>query len=236
MRKVYSLALLAAASLGMAASANAAISGPYSDSQTLTNSRDVTLTFPQFNTATGTLTGVNVDFRIELAGVIVAMDNDADVAQTGTALVQTTVNSLTSNVTLQKSDLSTINKGSLSSIVSRQFSLSPTTGDAVGAFNATGNDDYAIWQPLMISVSDSGDISSGVWAGYQGTGNITVTTNALYLTSATFVGNDGYFQGNTPDATFRGTITYTFTAIPEPVMFGIMGLAATVLMRRRRQA
>jgi hypothetical protein len=201
------------------------------DTQPLPGDAITTLHLSKFDTSLGTLTNVWVQVEVRLSGASVELDNDAVEAQNGTAYVINAASSLTSSVTLLKADLDTINKGDLALTATQVFALSGTTGDAVGIFNATHLGDYAHWQPGTLSSGDSGDIHSIVWDGYKGTGDFTIDVNSIYLTSATFVGEHGFFQGNTPTGELYGKVIYNY--IPEPATITLLCIGTFALLKRK---
>jgi len=91
-----------------------------------------------------------------------------------------------------------------------------------------------------LSTSASGDVGSSYIGLYGGGGTFTFTIRAIYATSASFDGSDGYFQGNTPTGDVAASVTYIYTptAIPETntfaLMSGFMALAAVVYKRRKQ--
>jgi len=203
------------------------------DTQALPVDADTTLNLSKFDTTLGTLTNVWVQIELRLSNTSVELDNDAVAAQNGTGYVINTASSLTSSAPLMKVGFSdSINNGDLTINATQVFNLAGTTGDPIG-FTATLLGDYAHWQPGILTSGDSGDIANAVWDSYKGTGDFTVTVNTTYLTSATFVGNDGYFQGNTPNGELFGKVIYTYTPIPEPMTIGLLGMGGLALLRRK---
>ncbi|MCX6034052.1 MAG: choice-of-anchor E domain-containing protein [Chloroflexi bacterium] len=203
------------------------------DTQALPVDANTTLNLSKFDTTLGTLTNVWVQIQVRLSGASVELDNDATAAQDGTGRVLNAASSLTSSVTLLKVGFDTINNGDLALNAYQVFNLAGTTGDPCG-FTATHLGDYAHWQPGTLTSGDSGDIFSAVWGGYQGTGYFTVTVNSTYLTSATFVGNDGFFQGNTPNGELYGKVIYTYDPVPEPATITLLCVGAFALLRRKK--
>ena len=203
------------------------------DTVTLPVDTDTTLYLSKFDTAMGTLTGVWVQVELRLSNSSVELDNDAAGAQNGTAYVINTASSLTSSVSLVKVGFSdTINNGDLTLNATHVFNLAGTTGDPIG-FTATLLGDYAHWQPSTLTSGDSGNIDGAVWSGYEGTGDFTITVNTTYLTSATFVGNDGYFQGNTPNGELYGKVVYTYDPVPEPATISLLCVGALAFLKRK---
>jgi len=198
----------------------------------LPNETDVTLHLSKFNGSLSDLTNIYVELELTLDGVKVELDNDATQAQEGTALVLNAVNSMSSTVALLKADSDTIDGVDLGLNVSQIFNLEATSGDTVGQFDATGAGDYAIWQPGAMNSGDSGNIHNAMWGDYVGSGDFTITVNTTYLTSATFEGNDGFFQGNTPSGEIYGKVVYTY--VPEPATLGPLALLGFYGLRKRR--
>lgn len=206
----------------------------FTNSVAMPNDVNSTVSLGKFDSSLGTLTGVSIKLTTTVSGAQVSMDNDSNQAQTGTARVQNLVNSLVSGVTLLKTNFLSIESSALQLNASQIFNLDATSDDTVGQFNATGLGDYGIWSPGSLSAVGSGDINSLVWAGYTGTGTFDITINSTYTTSATFDGNDGYFQGNTPNGAFEGIVTYSYEAIPEPASIAMIGAIAGACIFVRR--
>lgn len=244
--KLHSIRLLSLA--GLAPFAGYAASVTYNTPlTTLNNDSNTVLTLSKFNTSLGVLTGVNISYYQTLSGVVVQMDNDHTATNTGTAKVLNVINSFSSSLgstsLLGPSFTAIVDAAALTVNQSQDFSLSATSGDTVGAFNVTGLSDYASWSPGTITRGGSGDVNDlfeGLYA-QSGAGTFTLTSNTSYLTSATFSGPNGYFQGNTPTANVSASVTYTYTptVIPEPSTYALLGgfvaLGGTLYLRRRKQ-
>jgi hypothetical protein len=184
------------------------------DVSTVLNSGiSTTLTFDKYDTSLGgILVSVHVVYGIQLTGANVQMDNDSTSANTGTGIVQNNATAFSSTASLTGTG---IVKGSFAIYEEQDFNLDPTTGDVVGHFNATGLGDYANWSPGTLKGSGEGDVS-GSLSSYQasGGGTFTTTAKATFFTAASFTGNDGFFEGSTPNGLFYGEIIYD--VIPEP--------------------
>jgi hypothetical protein len=231
----------------------------FSQAVTMPNDTDVTILIPQFDATTNmlptdyspvnkvvtgsqtttvgaTLESVTVTVTAFIANANVQMDNDAGQAQDGTARVQNLVNNYSGPSTPDGLFQPHIETADMQLNVSQVFNLDATSGDALGSFDVTSFGDYADWSPGSLQAGDSGLVNSAVYGSvYEGTGDLNFTINSTYTTSATFSGNDGYFQGNTPNGSFFVEVTYDF--VPEPSSYaaltGLLMLALVGVRRRR---
>lgn len=245
--KLLLLPLLAASSVAV----NAA-TVTFTDTVSMPNDTDVTILITQFNTisdidtATGpynstvgaTLTSVTVTVKSIISGANVQMDNDSDDAQTGTARVQNLVNSYSGPATPDGGFAAIVETADMQLNESQAFNLGATSGDTVGSFDVTEASDYDTWSPGVLESGDGGVVNSAVYDSvYTGTGDLTFTINSTYTTSATFSGDNGFFQGNTPSGDFFVEVIYTYTPVPEPssyaVLFGLAALGLVSIRRRR---
>ena len=240
------LPLLAAFSIA----ANAATL-TFSDTVSMPNDTDVSIYIPKFNTTTdidpapgaynstvgATLTSVTVTVKALISGANVQMDNDSASPQVGTARLQNLVNSYSGPNTLNTSFLQSIEQSDMQLNTSQEFSLAATSGDTVGAFNATMASDYSSWSPGTLEAGDSGVINPLIYASdYEGTDDLVFTINSTYTTSATFIGDDGFFQGNTPNGQFFVEVTYEYSPVPEASTYAtIFGLVIFVFVGLRRR-
>jgi len=203
----------------------------YTNSTAMNSGEEATFNLTKFDSNLGTLTGVYLEYAVQLSGANVQLDNDSALPQSGTAAVLNTVSNLTTSVGTTGTG---INRFALYIDASKIFNLAATTNDVIGEFNATEAGDYATWSPGILTVSSGGDVSDTDWADYIGTGQFSSTILDSFYTSASFNGSDGYFQGNTPNGLFTGTVTYTY-AIPEPASAALIAvvLVGAAWIRRR---
>jgi len=243
--------LILPALLASAAALNAG-TVTFSDLVSMPNNTDITILIKKFDTVNdidtaagtanstvgATLTGVTITVKTLVSGASVQLDNDSGSAQTGSGLVTNQVNSYNSSV-----DDFVIAAIDLQINESQDFALDPTSGDAVGVYNNTSDTDHASWSPGTLEGADSGAVNSAFFAGFTTTTldeTISYTINSTYSTSATFDGELGYFQGNTPSGQFFVEVTYDYSAapapVPEPSTYGaLLGLAVLGFVGTRRR-
>jgi len=219
----------------------------YFNTVNMPNDTNVTISLPQLDTSILTpakLAAFNDGFfqvRVTVSTIIsganVQMDNDSEDAQTGTARVQNLVNSFTSPLLIDQANNIFIQASTLQLNESQNFLLGPTSGDTIGEFNVTNQGDFASWSPGVLTASGSGILNTGFTTPFIGSGNVSFAINSTYTTSATFSGELGFFQGNTPTGQFFAEVEYI--VIPEPgtiALFAIaLGSAGGMAFLRRRK-
>jgi len=220
--KAVSLALVAAAGLLPALGFSATV--VYSDSQIIQNLGKTSLSLNYFDSGLGTLTGVNVAVGVNFADVSVELDNDSLNAQWGLGMLKNTASGFTVDSAAIASSIPSITVSDFGiDLSSGLYSLGATSGDPVGVFNAQpGATDYAIWGLGSVVAGDAANVASGDLSSFVGMGNFLLSLNTFFYTTGVFQGGDGKFQGSTPDATFKATVTYTYAAIPEPATYALI--------------
>jgi hypothetical protein len=194
--------------------------------------QDVTISLAKFDTSLGTLTGIYIEYVTHISGAYVQIDNDASFSQNARAIAQSSVNSFSSAVRLDGTNIET-DDSRLNLYKSKLFTLGATSGDTVGSFNATGLSDYTNWNSGTVSATISGYVDSGVFADYIGSGSFDSYINSTILSTAS-VGSDTYYMGNSPSGVFSAKVIYEYTPIPEPATASMMVLAGLLALLARR--
>ena len=189
---------------------------------------NATLNFAKFDTSSGyILNSVQLELGLLVTGANVQVDNDGGSTASGSTSVTVTKSSFSftgGSTALSGIGTLTAVGNTFSGLVSSStINLGITSGDTVGVFNNTGAGDYSSWNApdLILDTGDNGDgtyspITMNNKSSYQasGGGTITTTLNAVIGSGTSFSGGSVYYQGNTPSATFYGTLIYD--VVPEP--------------------
>lgn len=225
------LSLLVAAALAAGGALQAAVV-TNSASITMGTDQDVSFSLAKFDPGLGTLTSVYIEYITRISDAYVQIDNDAAFSQNARAIAQSSVNSFSTDVRLDGSGIST-DDARLNLYKNKLFSLAATSGDAVGAFTATGLSDYTNWNSGIVTATINGYVDSSVFADFIGTGSFDSYINSTILSTAS-VGSDTYYLGNSPSGTFSGKVVYTY-AIPEPATASMSALALLIGLWIRRR-
>ena len=183
------------------------------------------LSFAQFNTALGTLTGVAIQLEGNADSVLTFINNSP-------STIAFTNGSSSTSLQLSAAGLAT------------QTSPALSANTASGTMNAGGSYPtfaYTYFPGSSSAVNLSGAVASGSLLGYEGVG--TTSVSAAFNTassSATFTAPGGeYFAGVGGGGQASGDVivTYTYTPVPLPAALPLMlsGLAGLGAMTRRRK-
>lgn len=228
-------------------SANAAtISFSDTTSVTETNLAALTgvnqLTVSKFNPALGTLTKVELTITLFVPSFVLKIDNDSVNTVGGFVNFGTLggTSFFSSAATLDGlfTNLSGTNFGITTQ--SSAFTVDPNAIDAVDIFNDDVGVDHLTFNTGVVTVGQTTPrvINDVAWNQYSGLGDITFDLGIDFVSDLNVNsgggGGETRFQGSVPSATFASTVTYTYTAIPEPSAALLGGLGVLGLLRRRR--
>lgn len=241
-QKLLGLSVVMAASITAASAATTTVNNATSIVQTSTFSfvpnGNVTTSFTKFDSLGGlrTLESVFITVFYTKSGGQYSVDNES--------LSAATV-SLTHSIAaeLRETGLDNLNKAGggilgdyetavLSAVNTLAgVSIGADDGDSVSVFDASGSDYYR-YEPSNITASDSGFMSN--IAQFAGLGSYSLKVFATQETGID--GLSGTSQSFSPSTMTGYTeVTYNFSAVPEPSVFGLIGgLGFVVLLRRRR--
>lgn len=188
------------------------------------------LTFNQFDTALGTLTSITITTNVTKNGGSLFVDNESATPASGNISQSVTIN-LTSSVGLVDASFTAIGNG-----VSATSSYTATVGadDGDGPGVQTTGPDYDGTTFGQTSTSQTKDVYSGAFGGYQGTGTYAIDAGGVQGFNTAAIG--GAAVAIDPASVLGDvTITYNFTAIPEPSSALLGGIGCLALLRRRRR-
>lgn len=210
------------------------------------------LTFNQFDSDLGTLTGVTIDLQLTMPSFDLKVDNDTS-AQATFSVTFGTVGGVQFQYSLPFiSTLDTAGTDLLDATdfqVTTQNSGSQTVaasdGDSTAQFDDDSSSDNYTFSTTAVAVGDtSHEIGAGYIANYADPNPTSFTFDIIadFITDINVSPGGGTgdvrLSAVIPTATFSGTVTYTYTPIPEPstyaALFGALALGAVVYVRRRK--
>jgi len=234
MKKAFSLIVLAAASLtGLSQAATIVQTETFAF---VPNGSQV-LTFDQFDSNSGlfTLQSVTISITLNKTGGSLQVDNDSATAGTInlTHQIQASLASSLGATSLLNTTFQTI--GATSALTATNTvtgqPIGVTSGDPTNEFNNTASSDFFALNPSDASASDSGTVNDLFESSYVGTGTFTNTITASQLVNVSGLG--GLQQAFTVSGV-SGSVTITYSYIPEPSTALLGALGVLGLLRRRR--
>jgi len=207
--------------LAAEAQAGTGTSGPFTSTvSTRLTDWSGNLSFPKFNASLGTLTSVDLNFSSSMTTTL-TVANVGNSSSTGKTQTEVQLSITDSSGILNPGGNATpqLDYESLP-----KFSYSLSAGNSTSSGVLTGNSSY-----------DTGGLNAtGLLTEFTGTGNIS-------LPAATFTQTDlSNTGGNTnstqvTDAGLTGTVTYTYTAVPEPTSVTLLVIGGSMALLRRRR-
>lgn len=244
MKPILTLALFAAlAGIGSAATISYSDTTPVVEGGTLDGSNQLQVS--KFDTSLGTLTKVEVTITLSMPSFTLDVDNDADTAAnvkvTFGTIGGTSFSSSANTLNTSLNQLTGTDFGVASQLST--FDVQATSGDAIGTFENDGGSDNGsfITSSVLVGQIAPREISSAVWGEYQSAtpGTISYDLAVDWVTDLNVNSGGGsglvLWQGSIPAATFSSTVTYTYTAVPEPASALLGGIGFLFLLRRRRR-
>ncbi len=191
------------------------------------------LTFDRYDGFLSELISVQVELRLDSAGGLLRLDNDAAGGVGGTAEIGASALLTSPDVPLLDKFLQPV-VGLATASSTSPFSLAGNDGDADGKFNAGGPDTADI-PGSAASKSLSGTISSTFLSDFVGADSFGVNVSAHPILS--FAPSNGVsFTGELGTASGSVVITYTYEKdpVPAPAALPLLGLGGVMAVRRRR--
>jgi len=217
------------AAFGQAGAAPIVQTKPFSGTPDFTED----LTFDKFDDQGGTLTllSIEVIHTLNVNGGQLILDNDGVDPAVGTFIFGAAGAISSLDVSLLDSLLQPVT-GQLSATHSGPFNLAGNVGDGAADYDPSPPDGMQ-YNGGVKTDSDSGFISSTVFAQYTGAG--TYDIKAGVNQGAAFGGLSGIEWAVTP-VTSSGEVTVIYNYVPEPATLSLLGISGLAMIRRRRRA
>ncbi len=190
-----------------------------------------TLTFNQFDDAGGTLTlqSIQVIFSLEVQGGQLVLDNDGELAASGSYEFGAKGDISSTDVSLVNASFLPVTS-ELGAVHGDSFSLAANIGDGAGDYDPNGPDGME-YNGSTENDSDSGYISPLVFADYIGTGTYDIDADVTQWQD--FGGVSGIEWAVNP-VSASGCVKVIYNYIPEPATLSVLALGGLALIRRRK--
>lgn len=206
-----------------------------------------TLVFDQFDPNGGelgirTLTSITISWQLIKTGGSLYVDNDSTTPGSGSITQSVIIDLLSTDVALTDTGFSAIGQN-ITAVTSYTATVGADDGDidaVVGnsdGFQTGGSDFDGTEFANSPTVTGSSDVNSGAYnsgaVGYIGSGTFEIDATGTQTGDTSAIGGAAF--SGTPSTAFGDvTVTYNYTAIPEPSAALLGGLGALLLLRRRR--
>lgn len=186
------------------------------------------LVFDKYDGNLADLLSVTYTYTLNVSGGSLTLDNDA--SSSGTYNVQFGAQlQATSSQTLLDGSFNNIFNNAIAS-TSAAGTLAANVGDGAMDYDSTGPDGILI-QGTSQTASGSADVNNAFLSQYIGSGTFTIDLGANQYSNLNT--SSGIEYAFTP-VTASGTVTVTYSVVPEPSAALLSLLGGLVLFRRRR--
>jgi hypothetical protein len=184
-----------------------------------------TLTFNQFDRATGPLKSISILFYLETFGGRLILDNDSTASASGFF-------EFGASGSIGSNDVALLNPsyipclGNVKAIHKQSFSLSPDNGDGLNFDSSTPDGLSFNGHPEIASAADIiGEAFWNIGKGFLGTSSFGINYSIIQWVDYGSLASMSYAVG---PVSFEGLVTliYTYETAPEPATILFFGLAA----------
>jgi hypothetical protein len=184
----------------------------------------VTTSLPMFNSALGTLTGVQVTLDFQVTPVATLING------TGSAMTFTPSDSVFASLPGDPATPWTISLGSDNWMLAEP---TVTTGPIAGTGQLIASFGSLMFVGGTSASADLTDVSGSDFSAYTGAGDLSFGSSGGSIMSGS--SGNGFFGGGSADVTGTASVTYDYTPVPEPTTLALAGLGGLSLMFFRRR-